>query len=155
MDLIRDEKLDVFERFPFGEPVIWCYRMVVTRKQDGSPGRTVDFSPCNKYCKKETCASETPFKLARRIQKGIFKIVKDAWNWYHGVPLRERDRYLTIFNIPLGRFRYTREPQGFVSSGNVYNHRLAISSNFDREESGFLSNLVHFLFLKFGQSYCL
>ena len=58
--LIRNEKLGVLERVPFGEPVIWCHRMVVTRKQDGSPKRTVDLSPLNKYCKRETCASETP-----------------------------------------------------------------------------------------------
>ena len=36
-DLLRDEKLGVLERVPFGVPVTWCHRMVVTRKQDGSP----------------------------------------------------------------------------------------------------------------------
>ena len=43
--------------------------------------------------------------------------------------------HFTKFITPLGRFRYTSEPQGFVSSGNVYNHRSAFSSNFDRKES--------------------
>ena len=134
-DLIRDEKLGVLERVPFGEPVIWCHRMVITRKQDGSPRRTVDLSPLNKYCKRETCASETPFKLARRIPKGTFKTVTDAWNGYHGVPLRESDKYLTTFITPFGRFRYTRAPQGFVSSGDGYNRRFAaILSDFERKE---------------------
>ena len=36
-DLLRDEALGVIERVPYGEPVEWCHRMVVTRKQDGSP----------------------------------------------------------------------------------------------------------------------
>ena len=39
---------------------------------------------------------ETLFKLARRILKGTFKTVTDAWNGYHGVPLRKG-----------GKFRYT------------------------------------------------
>ena len=106
-DLIRDEKLGVLERVPFSEHVIWCHRKVVTRKQDGSPRRIVDLSPLNKYCKRETYASETPFKLARRIPTGTFKTVTDAWNGYHGVPLRESDRHLTTFITPFGRFRYT------------------------------------------------
>ena len=63
--------------------------MVVTRKQDGSPRRTIDLSPRNKYCKRKTCATDTRFKLAHRIPKGTFKTVTDAWNGYHGVPLRE------------------------------------------------------------------
>jgi hypothetical protein len=51
-DLIRDEALGVIERVPYGEPATWCHRMVVTRKHDGSPRRTVDLSPLNKHCKR-------------------------------------------------------------------------------------------------------
>ena len=40
-DLIRDEKLSVLERVPFGEPVSWCHRMVVITKQNWSTRRTV------------------------------------------------------------------------------------------------------------------
>ena len=43
-DLFRDEKMDVVERVPFGIPVTWCHRMVVIRKQDGSPRRTLDLT---------------------------------------------------------------------------------------------------------------
>ncbi len=53
-DLLRDEKLGVIERVPYGEPVTWCHRMVVTRKHDGTPRRTVDLSPLNKHCHRET-----------------------------------------------------------------------------------------------------
>ena len=41
-DLIRDEALGVIERVPHGVPVTWCHRMVVTRKHDGTPRRTVE-----------------------------------------------------------------------------------------------------------------
>jgi hypothetical protein len=36
-DLLRDEALGVIERVPYGEPVEWCHRMVVTRKHNGAP----------------------------------------------------------------------------------------------------------------------
>ena len=134
-DLLRDEALGVIERVPYGEPTTWCHRMVVTRKHDGSPRRTVDLSPLNKFCKRETFASESPFHLARRVPHDTWKTVTDAWNGYHSVPLRETDRHLTTFITPFGRWRYTRAPQGFLSSGDGYNRRFdAILSEVQRKE---------------------
>ena len=94
-DLKRDEALGVIERIPYGEPVSWCHRMVVTRKHNGTPSRTVDLSPLNKHCKRETFETESPFRLARRVPKGTWKTVSDSWNGYHSVPLRQSDRDLT------------------------------------------------------------
>ena len=134
-DLLRDEALGVIERVPYGEPVTWCHRMVVTRKHDGTPRRTVDLSPLNKFCKRETFSAEAPFPLARRVPGKSWKTVIDAWNGYHSIPLREEDRHLTTFITPFGRWRYTRAPQGFLSSGDGYNRRFdAILSDFERKE---------------------
>ena len=113
-DLLRDAALGVIEPVPYGEPVTWCHRMVITRKQDGTPRRTVDLSPLNKYCRRETFATESPFHLARRVPTNTWKTVTDAWNGYHSVPLRESDRHLTTFITPFGRWRYKRAPQGFL-----------------------------------------
>ena len=107
-DLLRDEALGILVKVPHGEPTQWCHRMVITRTHDGTPRRTVDLSPLNKFCRRETFASETPFKLARRVPSNTWKSVTDAWNGYHSVPLRESDRHLTTFITPFGRWRYTR-----------------------------------------------
>ena len=134
-DLQRDEKMGVIEKVPYGEPVTWCHRMVVTRKHDGSPRRTVDLSPLNKHCERETFCSESPFHLARKVPQATWKTVTDAWNGYHSVPLRVSDRHLTTFITPFGRWRYTRAPQGFLSSGDGYNRRFdAILTDFERKE---------------------
>ena len=134
-DLIRDEALGVIERVPYGVPVTWCHRMVVTRKHDGTPRRTVDLSPLNKFCKRELHSAESPFHLARRIPQGTWKTVTDAWNGYHSVPLRECDSHLTSFITPFGRWRYIRAPQGFLSSGDGYNRRFeAVLADFVRKE---------------------
>ena len=134
-DLLRDEALGVIERVPHGVPVTWCHKMVVTRKHDGTPRRTVDLSPLNKFCKRETFPAESPFHLARRVPGKTWKSVTDAWNGYHSVPLRESDRHLTTFITPFGRWRYMRAPQGFLSSGDCYNKRFdAILTDFQRKE---------------------
>ena len=132
-DLLRDEALGVIKRVPYGEPATWCHRMVVTRKHhDGNPRRTVDLFPLNKFCKRETFAAESPFRLARRIPGNMWKTVTDAWNGYHSAPLRESDLHLTMFITPFGRWRYRRAPQGFLSSGDGYNRRFdAILPDFE------------------------
>ena len=134
-DIKRDESLGILEKVPYGEPVTWCHRLVVTRKHDGSPRRTVDLSPLNKFCSRETHGSESPYHLARRVPQNTWKTVTDAWNGYHSVPLRESDRHLTTFITPFGRWRYTRAPQGYLSSGDGYNRRFqAILEDFPRKE---------------------
>ena len=51
------------------------------------------------------------------------------------MPLRQSDRHLTTFITPFGRWKYTRAPQGFLSSGDGYNRRFdAILSTFERKE---------------------
>ena len=143
-DLLRDEALGVIERVPYGEPVVWCHRMVTTRKHDGTPRRTVDLSPLNRHCKRETFASESPFQLARKVPGNTWKTVCDAWNGYHSVPLREADRHFTTFITPFGRWRYTRAPQGFVSSGDGYNRRFdEILADFPRKERC-VDDVVHY-----------
>ena len=76
-DLLRDEAMGILEKVPHGEPTQWCHRMVITRKHDGSPRRTVDLSLLNKFCKRETQAFEAPFHLARRVPRNTRKTVTD------------------------------------------------------------------------------
>ena len=141
---MQDVALGVIEKVPYGEPVQWCHRMVITRKNDGSPRRTVDLSPLNKHCQRETFAAESPFHIARRIPGNTWKTVCDAWNGYHSVPLREEDKSLTTFITPYGRYRYRRAPQGFVSSGDGYNRRFdEILTDIPRKERC-VDDLLHY-----------
>ena len=51
------------------------------------------------------------------------KKVLDAWNRYHSVPLREKDRHLTTFLTPWGRYEYCNMPQGNTAAGDAYTAR--------------------------------
>ena len=82
-ELERDVALGVIEKVPYGEPIIWCFRMVISRKHDGSPRRTVDLSPLNKFCEREVHPSQSPFRVVRSIPPGSVKTVFDAWNGFH------------------------------------------------------------------------
>ena len=104
---------------PVTQPSQWCHRMVVVRKHDGTPRRCVDLQPLNKHCQREEWVTTTPSKQARAVPRNTYKTVTDAWNGYHSVPLRVEDRHLTTFITPWGRYRYCRNPQGFVQGGDV------------------------------------
>ena len=133
-DLMRDIELGVIERVPENEEITWCHRMVVSRKHDGSPRRTVDASRMNKHCRRDAYATESPFHVVRRVPAGTWKSVVDAWNGYHSIPLRDSDKHFTTFITPFGLFRYKRALQGFKGSGDGYNRRLdSILSTFEFE----------------------
>ena len=123
-DLERDVQIGVLERVSPNTPATWCSRMVVTAKADGSPRRTVDLQPQNKHSVRQTHHVESPFHLADRVPQNTKKTVTDAWNGYHSVPIREKDRHVTTFITPWGRYRYKVAPQGFLASGDAYNQRF-------------------------------
>ena len=119
----QDVAMDLLEKVPHNEPSIVCHRMVVTRKADGSPRRTVDMSSLNQHLLRETHHVKPPFQQAKSIPPNTWKSVTDAWNGYHSVPLHEDDRYLTTFITPWGRYRYKVAPQGSAVSGDAYARR--------------------------------
>ena len=98
--------------------------MVVVAKKSGKPRRTVDLSPINKHCLRETHSTETPFNQVSRVKKNTHKSVVDAWNGYHAVELDEESRNLTAIITPYGRYCYRRAPQGHMCSGDAYTCRV-------------------------------
>ena len=72
--------MGILEKVPHSEPTKRCHRMAITRKHHGTPYCTVDLSPLNKFCKRETFASETSFHLSHRIPGRTWKTVTEAFN---------------------------------------------------------------------------
>ena len=68
--LDRDVRLGALEPVPIGEPVTWCYHMVICAKQNGTPRRTIDFQPLNRHGTRETHHTQSPFHQARSVPQG-------------------------------------------------------------------------------------
>ena len=134
-DLDRDVRIGVLEKVPVNTPSVWCSRMVVTSKANGTPRRTVDMQRLNKWSVRQTHPMESPFVLASRIPSNKFMSVVDGWNAYHSIPLHADDRNYTCFATPWGRYRYKVAPQGYLASGDGLNQRYdAILTNFLNKE---------------------
>ena len=97
--------------------------MVVCRKHNGDPRRTVDLKKLNDVSVRQTHPTQPPLKQSMNVPPGQRKMILDAWNGYHSVDIREEDRHLTTFLMPWGRFRYKSAPQGYLASGDAYTNR--------------------------------
>ena len=97
--------------------------MVVCRKHNGEPRRTVDLKKLNDVSVRQTHPTQPPLQQAITVPHGQKKTVLDAWNGYHSVDIREEDRHLTNFLTPFGRYRYKSAPMGYMASWDAYTHR--------------------------------
>ena len=105
----------------------WSHRMVICRKHNGDPRRTVDMHKLNNVSVRQCHPTQSPLQQAMTVPHNTKKSVLDAWNGYHSVRIREEDRHLTTFYTKSGRYRYRSAPQGFQASGDAYTHRYKIT----------------------------
>ena len=119
-DFNRDIALGIIEPVPTGTPMVWCSRMIVAPKKDGSPRRTVDLQKLNAATRRETYHTTSPFNQVSIVPARTKKTVLDAWNGYHSLPLSPAARDATRFITEWGHYWYLRAPQVFHASGDGY-----------------------------------
>ena len=78
----------------------------------------------NRHATRETHHTQSPFHQTQQIPRNTKKTTFDAWNGYHSIPLDPKDRHLTTFITPWGRYRYRVCPQGYIASGDAYTRRF-------------------------------
>ena len=120
-DLMKDVALGIIERVASTIPNIWCARMVVVPKKDGSPRRTIDFQKLNAATIRHTHHTPSPFQQVIKVPAGMFKSVLDAWNGYHSILLAKsaRDYFTFLSSHGIGCFMITfflQNPQPFGKS---------------------------------------
>ena len=123
-DLDHNIALGIIEPMPQGTPTVWCARMVIAPKKDGSPRRMVDLQPLNKVTLREMHHTPSQFNQVSTVPPHMTKRVLDTWNGYHSLPLSPETRDATTFITKWGRYRYLRAPMGFQASGDAYTRRF-------------------------------
>ena len=118
-----DVQKGIIKPVDIGEPVVWCSPMVVVRRPDGTPRRTVDYQNLNRQCYRETHHSASPFILASKVPPNTRKTIIDAVDSYHSIALDKESQHLTTFITEWGRYQYMRMPQGFIASGDAFVRR--------------------------------
>ena len=77
-DLDRDVALGVLEVVQENTPMKWCHRMVICRKHDGDPRRTVDMHKLNDVSVRQCHPTQSPLQQAMTVPHNTKKSVLDA-----------------------------------------------------------------------------
>ncbi len=118
----EDVRMGIIKPVEKNRPDRWISRMVVTRKANGEPRRTIDFRQLNKAALRQTANSESPKKMVSEIPEKRYYTVIDMWQAFHSIPMRKEDRHFTTFKTQWGDFEYKVYPQGFLSSTFFLSH---------------------------------
>ena len=122
-ELDRMHKLKVI--VPVDEPTEWVNSMTITHKPGGRIRICLDPTNLNEFILREHVHIPTPEELHTKLAGAKVFSKLDLKDGYWQIPLSERSSYLTTFNTPKGRYRYTRLPFGLSSANEVFQKRVS------------------------------
>lgn len=124
-----DNMIELGVLIPVSEPTDWVNSIVLSETTNDK-GEVTKIRVCldprdlNKVIKREHYYTKTIDEVVTQLHGAKFFSVVDAKKGYWHVPLDEASSYLTTFNTPFGRFRFTRLPFGLVVSQDVFQRHL-------------------------------
>ncbi|CAB4013612.1 Transposon Ty3-I Gag-Pol, partial [Paramuricea clavata] len=102
------------------EPTAWVNSMVVNEKRSGKLRICIDPRDLNKALRREHYQLPTQQEITSRLTDAKFFSKLDANSGFWQMPLDEESSYLTTFNTPFGRYRFTVIPFGVVFAQEVF-----------------------------------
>ena len=96
-NLQENVKRGIVTPVPIGTPTNWCSTMVIITKKNEKPRRTVDYQHLNSQCKRESQHTSSPFQLSLQVPPNTKKVILDAMDGYHSIPLDEESQSLMTF----------------------------------------------------------
>ena len=101
------------------EPTAWVNSMVVNEKRNGKLRICIDPRDLNKALLREHYQLPTQQEITSRLAGAKYFSKLDATSGFWQMPLDEDSSYLTTFNTPFGRYRFT-VPFGVTFAQEVF-----------------------------------
>ncbi|VDI14483.1 Hypothetical predicted protein, partial [Mytilus galloprovincialis] len=119
-ELQRLEKLGVIK--PVDTPTDWVSSLVIVKKPSGKIRLCIDPKPLNKALKR--CHYPLPIieDLLPELSKAKVYSKCDVKNGFWHVNLADESSFLTTFETPFGRYRWTKMPFGISPAPNISNN---------------------------------
>lgn len=121
--LANMENLGVIKKV--NEPTRWVNSMVVSEKRSGELRICIDPRELNKAIYREHYQLPTQQEITSRLAGARYFSKLDAKSGYWQIPLDEESSYLTTFNTPFGRYRFTVVPFGVVFAQEVFHRTVS------------------------------
>lgn len=108
------------------EPTEWVSSLVVVRKENSDKLRIcIDPTNLNRAIKRHHYQMPNIEDIVTKLKKAKIFSVLDAKDGFWQVKLTEESSYLTTFQTPFGRFRWTVLPFGIKSAPEVFQMRMS------------------------------
>ena len=107
------------------EPTKWVNSMVVNEKRDGRLRICMDPRDLNKSIQREHYQLPTQQEITSRLAGARYFSKLDAKSGFWQMPLDDESSYLTTFNTPFGRYRFTVIPFGVVFAQEVFHRTVS------------------------------
>ena len=96
------------------ELTAWVNSVVINKKRAGKLRIYIDPRDLNKVIYREHYHLPTQEEISTRLNGAKYFSHLDAKSAFWQLPLDEKRSYLTTFNTPFGRYKYTVVPYGFT-----------------------------------------
>ena len=103
-----------------GGPTAWVNSMVVNEKRSGKLRICIDPQDLNKAILREHYQLPTQQEITSRLTGAKYFSKLDATSGFSQMPFDEESSFLTTFNTPFGRYRFTVVPFGVVFAQEVF-----------------------------------
>ena len=121
-ELLRLEKLGVVTQVD--TPTDWISSLVVSMKPNGQARLCIDPKPLNKALKRNEYPMKTIDDVLSEIQGAKYFSHFDMKNGFWHVVLDEESSFLTTFETPFGKYRWTRLPFGVSVAPEEFQRRV-------------------------------
>ena len=121
-ELAEMEKEEIIARVT--QPTDWVNSLVIREKPNGRLRLCLDPKVLNEAMKRDHYPTPTLEEITPKLAGAKLFSKLDARNGYRNVKLDEESSYLTIFNIPNGRYRFLRMPFGLRMSQDVFQFKI-------------------------------
>ena len=106
------------------EPTQWVNSMVIARKGNGSLRVCLDPKELNQAIQRCHYRTITTEEITHKLAGSRYFSKLDAKSGYWSIKLDQESSFLTTFNSPFGRYRYTRMPFGLSVSQDFFQQRM-------------------------------
>ena len=120
-ELIRMEQMNVIAKV--NEPTEWVSSIVLASKSNGKIRVCLDPKDLNRAVKRHHYKLPTRDEIMAQFSNARVFSKLDASQGFWQMKLSKESSYLTTFNTPFGRYRYTRLPYGIKSAPEVYHKK--------------------------------
>ena len=119
-----DEMVSLGVIKPVTEPTDWVSSVAYSQKSNGRWRVCLDPKNLNQAVKRSHHHTPTLEEITHKFKGSTIFSKLDARHGYWSVVLDEESSYLTTFNSPFGRFRFTRLPFGLCVSQDIFQQKM-------------------------------